>query len=68
MPTPSALFALILFGVIGSAAFLYGKKNGKVVPMVVGGVLVVYPYFVSATWLLYGLGFVLTGALFVLRE
>lgn len=68
MPTPSAFFALLLFGLIGSAAFIYGKKAGKVSPLLLGSALVIYPFFVSQTWLLYGLGFVLTGALFVLRE
>jgi hypothetical protein len=67
MPTPANLFASLLFGVIGFAAFLYGKKNVAIPPMVIGLVLMIYPYFVPQTWLLYAIGCVLTVALVVFR-
>ncbi|MDB5812902.1 MAG: hypothetical protein JWM03_1900 [Rhodocyclales bacterium] len=68
MPSPAALFASILFGLIGAVAFGYGKKNASWRPMVVGVALVAFPYFVSETWLIYAIGSVLCVLLFVLRD
>ena len=47
MPTPTALFGAILFGAIGMAAFVHGKRQTLVVPMVLGVALMVFPYVVS---------------------
>lgn len=55
------LFGSIMFSTIGMAALAYGKKMGCVNPMVLGLALMVYPYFVGTTWLLYTVGVVLTG-------
>jgi hypothetical protein len=60
MLTPANLFGAILFGTIGLAAFVYGKKQGLAFPMLFGAALMLYPYFVTQTWLLYGLGILLT--------
>ena len=68
MPTPAELFGLIIFGAVGLAAFLYGKKAALWKPTVIGLVLLAYPYFVSQTWLLYAIGSVLCLALIVFRE
>lgn len=68
MPTPAALFALILFGVIGLAAFLYGKKQALWKPTIIGLVLMAYPYFVGETWILYAIGGALCLALIVFRD
>jgi len=68
MPGPAALFASLLFGVIGFAAFRYGKKYGSWPPLAIGLLLMVFPYFVSQTWVIYAVGGVLCGGLFVLRD
>ena len=68
MPTPEVLFAAIVFGAIGMAAFVYGKKTANMRPMLIGIALIVYPYFVSQTWLVFLIGCLLTGSLFVWRE
>ena len=34
-----------LFGLIGTGMFIYGRKAGRVVPLVIGGLLMVVPYF-----------------------
>jgi hypothetical protein len=68
MPTPSALFALILSSIVGLAAFLYGKKNAAWGPALIGVALMTYPWFVEQTWLLYGVGAVLCVALYYFRE
>ena len=68
MPSTANLFASILFSTVGFAAFVYGKKAMNWKPMAIGGVLMGYTYFVSATWLLYLLGVALSAALFVFRD
>jgi hypothetical protein len=62
------IFAWIIFGVIGFAVFLYGKKNKSFRPMIIGVVLMVYPYFISGTFLLYFIGIILTAALYFWRD
>jgi len=68
MPTPANLIASVLFGIIGFAAFMYGKKNVKWKAMSIGFVLMVYPYAISETWLMYLIGCALCVALFVFRD
>ena len=68
LPSPAALFAMLLFGLIGLAAFRYGRKNGSLNPMLLGVGLIVYPYFVSSTWWLYAIGGGLCAGLYFLRE
>jgi len=65
---PTALFGSLLFGAIGLAAFIYGKRMVLYKPMVIGIVLMAYPYFVAQTWLLYAVGCALCLGLFVFRE
>ncbi len=68
LPSPGVLFAALLFSVIGLAAFMYGKKQARFSPMTIGVALMVYPYFVSRAWLLWGIGVALCAALYVFRE
>jgi len=68
MPSPAALFALILFGLIGTVALMYGKRMQEWKPMVIGAVMVIYPYFVSQTWLIYVIGCMLCVALYFFRD
>ena len=62
------IFAWIIFGAIGFAVFLYGKKNKFLRPMIIGVALMVYPYFISGTFFLYIVGIALTAALYFWRE
>ena len=66
--TASYLMGSLLFSAIGMAASAYGKRMGLWKPIALGLVLMVYPYFVDTTWLLYGLGALLTAALFYFRD
>lgn len=68
MPTPANLFGAIIFGGIGMAAFVYGKKGGHAKAMILGLILMIYPYFVEQTWMLYGIGALLTAGVFVFRD
>jgi hypothetical protein len=63
MFTPLNLFGSVIFGMIGMAAFGYGKKAGRLNSMLFGAALMIYPYFVDQAWLLYGVGITLTGLL-----
>jgi hypothetical protein len=60
---PNALLASFLIGLVGAACFVYGRKQGRVPPMAIGVVLVVYPYFVSNVALMAAIAVALLGAL-----
>ncbi len=68
MPAPAVLFAALIFSTIGFLAFRYGKKDMLWKPMAIGVALMVYPYFVSRTWLLYAIGCTLSVGLFIFRD
>ena len=61
------IFSGLLFGTIGFAAFMYGKKQGAWRPMALGGALMVFPYIISNTVWQYIIGIFLTAVLFVFR-
>ena len=54
------ILASILFGSIGFAAFVYGKKQSNFKALVIGVILMVYPYFVQNPIALFAIGVVLT--------
>lgn len=58
-PSPTYLFGILVFSVIGYGAFRYGRKTGHPRTMWLGVGLMLYPYVVSATWLLYVVGIAL---------
>lgn len=58
----------LLFSSIGFVAFMYGKRQGRFQLMAVGGALMVYPYFVSSTPLMYLVGAGLTAWAWSVRD
>jgi len=68
LPSPAYLLGAIVFGIIGIAAYRYGKKTSGSYPKWIGIGLMLYPYAVSQTWLLYVIGVGLCAALYFLRE
>lgn len=68
MPTPANLFALVIFSVIGFAVFKWAAKQAYWRSASIGLVLMVYPYFVDRTWLLYAIGLGLCALLYVFRD
>jgi hypothetical protein len=56
LPTPAYLFGAVVFGLIGWAAFRIGRKQERPRSTWIGVGLMVYPYLVSTTWLLYLVG------------
>jgi hypothetical protein len=68
LPSPAYLFGAILFGLVGLAAFRRGRKSGRPRTWWLGIALMVYPYAISRTWLLYAVGAALCAALALERD
>lgn len=68
LPSPAYLFGAILFGAIGFAAYRYGKKTSAQEVKWLGIILMLYPYAISATWLLYAVGAALCFAIYYFRR
>ena len=58
----------IIFGSIGFIAFMYGRKQQSLKPLLIGIALMVYPYFIQNTFWLYAVGVGLCGLLFFYRD
>ena len=65
--TFGAIFSGIVFGGIGFAAFIYGKKSSEWRPMTIGIALMVYTYFIPDVILQWVIGALLTASLFVFK-
>ena len=59
MGSTAALIWTVWFSAIGMGYFMYGKAQRVAAPMFCGVALMVYPYFVSTTWVLVLIGVVL---------
>jgi MFS family permease len=57
----------VLFGLVGFAAFRYGRKNHEPRPLFIGIALMAYGYFVSNAWVSLAIGSLLTLGLFFPR-
>jgi hypothetical protein len=67
LPSPAYIFGAIVFGLIGLVAFRRGRKSGRRLTLWLGVALMLYPYAVSPTWLLYALGIALCVGLWLDR-
>lgn len=67
LPSPAYLFGAILFGIVGYAAWRYGRKAELPYPKWIGVALMFFPYAVSRTSLLYLIGCGLCAALYIFR-
>ena len=61
----STLFAGIVFGCIGFGAWRWGRKRDSARGMILGILLMGFPYFVSGSVMTWVVGAVLTAALFI---
>ena len=61
LPSPAYIVGSILFGIVGWVAFRRGRKAEKPELTWPGVALMVYPYGVSQTWLLWSVGAALCG-------
>lgn len=68
LPSPFYIVGAILFGIIGYIAFRRGRKTTSAVLTWTGVALMLYPYAVSQTWLLWLVGAGLCGFLYVKWE
>jgi len=64
LPSPAYIMGSILFGIIGYVAYRRGRKSARPALTWSGVVLMVYPYAISETWLLWGVGMALCGWLY----
>jgi len=64
----SYLYCSLLFGLVGTAFFIYGKRQTEGVFLVAGCALMVFPYFISGMVLTLLVGVALIAAPFVLRR
>ena len=60
LPTPAYLAGVLLFSLIGMVAWYQGKRRNRPTTRWLGLALMLYPYVVSNTVLLYLTGVVLT--------
>ena len=59
------LIGSLIFGSIGFVALAYGKKQADMKRIIIGIALIGYPFFISKTAAMYGVGILLTAALFI---
>jgi hypothetical protein len=67
-PTPAYIIGAVLFGVIGIVVYRYGKRAGRPRSKWLGVALMLYPYAVPQTWLLYVVGVALCVGVFIDRD
>ena len=60
MPNAAVLLWGVVFGSVGLAYFVYGKKQQRFVPLLCGIALMAFPYFISNTVLLVVVGLLLS--------
>lgn len=68
LPSPVYVVGAILFGIIGYIAFRRGRKTTSSELTWTGVALMLYPYAVAQTWMLWLLGAGLCGFLYVKWE
>lgn len=68
LPSPAYLLGAVLFGIYGYVAFRRGKKTGNSPLKWIGVALMLYPYAVSETWMLWAVGVALCAAAFLKWE
>lgn len=56
LPSPAYLLGSILFGIVGYVSFSRGRKTARPELTWIGVALMLYPYAVSQTWLLWLIG------------
>nr|WP_116607648.1 hypothetical protein [uncultured Albidiferax sp.] len=60
LPSPAYILGAIIFGLVGFAAFRHGRKASRRDLTFAGLGLMLYPYAVAQTWLLWLVGAALT--------
>lgn len=68
LPSPAYLFGALVFGLVGFAAWRIGRRRERPRTLWLGVALMAYPYLVSRTVLLYGIGLALCAGLLLDRD
>jgi len=64
LPTPAYIAGALLFGLLGLAAYRYGKRTERSRSKWLGVALMLYPYVVPQTWLMYVIGVALCAGVY----
>jgi hypothetical protein len=64
LPSPAYIAGAVMFGLLGLAAYRYGKKTERPRSKWLGIALMLYPYVVSQTWLMYVVGVALCAGVY----
>jgi hypothetical protein len=65
LPSPLYLLGLLVFGIVGYLAFRRGRKTSRSRLVWVGVATMLYPYVVPQTWLLWLVGTVASGWIYL---
>ena len=68
MGSPSTALVIVFASVLGTAYFVYGKRQSRVSFLLAGAALCVYPYLVSSLWATVLIGLALGAAPFVVDD
>jgi hypothetical protein len=63
-PSPAYLIGMVLFSIVGYPAWRWGKKHENAHVKWLGIALMLYPYGVSETWMLWAVGCLLCLAVY----
>ena len=64
LPSPAYIAGAVLFGLLGLAAYRYGKRTERPRSKWLGIALMLYPYVVPQTWLMYVIGVALCAGVY----
>lgn len=67
LPSPAYIAGSVLFGLLGIAAYRHGKRAGRPRSKWLGVALMLYPYAIAQTWMLYLVGAALCAAVLIDR-
>ena len=67
-PNPAYLVGAMAFGIAGLVAFRIGRRAGRRLTWSLGLALMFFPYFVTGTGLMYGVGSLLCAAAWLTRD
>jgi len=56
LPSTAYIIGVVIFGIVGYVAYRYGRKMSLQTTKWIGIALMLYPYAISTTWLLYAVG------------
>jgi hypothetical protein len=65
LPSPAYILGAIIFGLIGYAVFRRGRKTTQPTLTWTGVAMMLYPYAISQTWLLWAIGVAFCGWIYL---